>query len=96
MIDKAPKGPRGVIFSYTALNAQPYLQQVQPAQEPYQSFTQSRRIDQPRYPKVEPQKFSLLPMPMVEFHTHLLEKKLVTQIFAKLKDSPPLPNFDPS
>ena len=24
MIDKAPEGPRHVIFAYTALNAQPY------------------------------------------------------------------------
>ena len=30
MIDEAPKGPRGVVSSYTALNAQPYQQQVEP------------------------------------------------------------------
>ena len=30
MIDKAPKGLRGVVPAYTAPNARPYQQQVQP------------------------------------------------------------------
>ena len=35
-------------------------------------------------------------MPMVELYAYLLEKKLVTLIFAKPRDSPPLLNFDSS
>ncbi|KAK9991456.1 hypothetical protein SO802_026441 [Lithocarpus litseifolius] len=35
-------------------------------------------------------------MPMVELYAYLLEKKLVTPIFVKPRDSPPLPGFDPS
>ena len=35
-------------------------------------------------------------MPMAELYAYLLEKKLVTLIFARLKDGPPLPGFDPS
>ena len=35
-------------------------------------------------------------MPMAELYDYLLEKKLVTSIFAKPKDSPPLHSFDPS
>ena len=35
-------------------------------------------------------------MPMVELYDYLLEKKLVTTIFVKPKDGPPLPGFDPS
>jgi len=33
---------------------------------------------------------------MAELYAYLLEKKLVTPIFMKPKDSPPLPGFDPS
>jgi len=35
-------------------------------------------------------------MPMAELFAYLLEKKLVTPIFVKPKDDPPLPSFDPS
>ncbi|KAL0004877.1 hypothetical protein SO802_012438 [Lithocarpus litseifolius] len=35
-------------------------------------------------------------MPMAELYAYLLEKKLVTLIFTKPKDGPPLPGFDPS
>ena len=35
-------------------------------------------------------------MLMAEPYAYLLEKKLVTLIFTKLKDVPPLPSFDPS
>ena len=40
--------------------------------------------------------FSPLPMPMVELYAYLLEKKLVTPIFAKPRGNPSLLNFDPS
>ena len=53
------------------------------------------RLDPSRYPKVEPQKFSPLPMPMAELYAYLLEEKLVTPIFMKSKDCPPLLDFDP-
>ena len=43
-----------------------------------QAFNQRGRPDQPHYPRGEPQKLSLLLMPMVEFYAYLLEKKLVT------------------
>ena len=33
-------------------------------------------------------------MPMAKLYAYLLEKKLVTPIFARPRDSPPLPNFD--
>ena len=33
-------------------------------------------------------------MPMVELYAYLLQKKLVTPICVKPKDSPPLPDFD--
>ena len=33
---------------------------------------------------------------MVEFYAYLLEKKLVTPLFAKPRDGHPLPNFNPS
>ena len=35
-------------------------------------------------------------MPVVELYAYLLEKKLVTPLFAKPRDSPPLPGFDSS
>ena len=35
-------------------------------------------------------------MPMAELYAYLLEKKLVTPIFAKPRDGPPLLSFDPS
>ena len=35
-------------------------------------------------------------MPMVDICVYLLEKKLVTSIFAKPRDGHPLLNFDPS
>ena len=35
-------------------------------------------------------------MPMVDICAYLLEKKLVTSIFAKPRDGHPLLNFDPS
>ena len=35
-------------------------------------------------------------MPMAELYAYLLEKKLVTPIFVKPRDGPPLPGFDPS
>ncbi|KAL0004862.1 hypothetical protein SO802_012423 [Lithocarpus litseifolius] len=35
-------------------------------------------------------------MPMAELYAYLLEKKLVTTIFARPKDGPPLLGFDPS
>ena len=35
-------------------------------------------------------------MPMVEFYAYLLEKKLVTPLFVRPKDGPPLPDFNPS
>ena len=34
-------------------------------------------------------------MPMVELYAYLLEKKLVTPIFARHRDGPPLLGFDP-
>ena len=54
VIDKAPEGPRGITSAYTAPNARPYQQQVQPAQAPYQAFNQRGRPNPPRYPKAEP------------------------------------------
>jgi len=33
---------------------------------------------------------------MVEFYAYLLEKKLVTPLFVRPKDGPPLPDFNPS
>lgn len=33
-------------------------------------------------------------MPMVEFYAYLLEKKLVTPLFARPRDGPPLPSFN--
>ena len=33
---------------------------------------------------------------MAKLYAYLLEKKLLTPIFAKPKDGPPLPDFDPS
>ena len=35
-------------------------------------------------------------MPIAELYTYLLEKKLVTPLFVKPRDSPPLPGFNPS
>ena len=35
-------------------------------------------------------------MPMVALYAYLLEKKLVTPVFARPRDSPPLLCFDPS
>ena len=35
-------------------------------------------------------------MPMAEFYANLLENKLVTPLFAKARDVPPLLDFDPS
>lgn len=35
-------------------------------------------------------------MPLAEFYAYLLEKKLVTPIFVRLRDGPPLRSFDPS
>ncbi|KAK9998059.1 hypothetical protein SO802_017662 [Lithocarpus litseifolius] len=43
----------------------------------------------------EPWKFHLLSMPMMEIYAYLLEKKLVTPIFARQRDGAPLPGFDP-
>ena len=51
--------------------------------------------DKPRYLKAKPRKFSPLLMPMAELYAYLLEKKLMTPIFAKPRDDPPLPYFDP-
>ena len=96
MIDQTPEGPRGVISAYIALNARPYQQEVQLALAPYRAFNQRGRLDQPRYPKAEPWKLCLLPMPMSEFYAYLLLKKLVTPIFAKPRDSPFLLGFDSS
>ena len=53
-------------------------------------------MEQPRYPRGEPQKFSLLLMPMVEHYAYLLQKKLMTPVFARPRDGLPLPSFDPS
>ena len=47
MVDKALKGPRGATSTYTALNAWPYQQQVQPAQALYRAFNQRGRPDPP-------------------------------------------------
>ena len=47
MIDKTPKGLRGVNSAYTAPTALPYQQQVQPTQAPYRAFNQRGRPDQP-------------------------------------------------
>ncbi|KAL0010875.1 hypothetical protein SO802_005983 [Lithocarpus litseifolius] len=96
VIKKALKGPRGVTSMYIALNAQPYQQQVQPTQAPYRAFNQRGRINPPRYPKPKPHKFTLLPMPMAELYAYLLKKKLVTLLFARPRDGPPLSSFDPS
>lgn len=63
--------------------------------EGYRAFDQRGRLDPPQYPK-GPRKFTLLPMPMVELYAYLLKKKLVTLIFMRPKDGPPLPGFDPS
>ena len=95
MIDKALEGLRGVVSAYTAPNARPYQQQVQPVQAPFQAFNQRRSPGPPQYPKVEPRKLPPLPMPMAELYAYLLEKKLVTPKFTKPKDDPPLPEFDP-
>ena len=38
LIDKTSEGSRGVVSTYTSLNARPYQQQVQLAQTPYQAF----------------------------------------------------------
>ena len=35
-------------------------------------------------------------MHMAELYAYLLEKKLVTVVFARPRDGPPLPSFDPS
>ena len=35
-------------------------------------------------------------MPMAKLYAYLLEKKLVTLIFMKPRDGPPLPGFNPS
>ena len=35
-------------------------------------------------------------MPIAKLYAYLLEKKLVTPLFAKPRDGPPLPGFDPS
>ena len=35
-------------------------------------------------------------MPMAKIYAYLLEKKLVTPLFAKPREGPPLPDFDPS
>ena len=35
-------------------------------------------------------------MRVAELYAYLLEKKLVTLVFARPKDGPPLPDFDPS
>ena len=96
MIDKTPKRPRGVISTYIALKAWPYQQQVQLAQAPYRAFNQRGRPDQPQHPKAEPWKFSSLPMPMAKLYAYLLEKKLVTPIFAKPRVGLSLLGFDPS
>ena len=93
---KCLKGPRGVTSTYIVSNARPYQQQVQPTQAPYWAFNQRQRPNPPQYPKVEPQKFTSLPMPMAELYAYLLEKKLVTPIFVRSRDGPPLPNFYPS
>lgn len=39
-------------------------------------------------------KFHLLSMSMLELYPYLLEKKLVTPLFARQRDGPPLPGFD--
>ena len=35
-------------------------------------------------------------MPMVKHYAYLLQKKLVTLVFARPRDGPPLHSFDPS
>ena len=96
IIDKTLERPRGATSAYTAPTARPYHQQVKPTQAPPQAFNQRGRTNQPLYPRGEPKKFSLLPMPMVELYAYLLEKKLVTPQFTKLKDGLSLRSFDSS
>ena len=96
VIDIAPVRPRGVTSAYIAPNAWPYQQQVQPTQAPYQAFNQRVKPNSPQYPKAEPWKLTPLPMPMAKLYAYLLEKKLVTLIFMKPRDGPPLPGFNPS
>ena len=91
MIDKKLEGPRGVISAYTASNAQPYQQQVQPAQH---LTKYSIRGEGPINPDIPRQNHgNSLRYP---FHAYLLEKKLVTPIFVKPKDGLHLLGFDPS
>ncbi|KAL0015461.1 hypothetical protein SO802_002530 [Lithocarpus litseifolius] len=70
------------------------VKKVQPAQAFPQAFNQRGRLDQRRYPGGEPQKFSPLLMPMAEHYAYLLQKKLVTPMFAGQSDDPLLPSFD--
>jgi len=96
MIDKVPKRPRGITSAYTSPIARSYHQQVQLPQAFPQAFNQRQRPDQPRYPRGEPQKFSPLPIAIVELYIYVLEKKLVTPLFMRSRDNPSLANFDPS
>ena len=96
MIARTPKRPKGSTSIYATPIVQPYLQQVQPAQALHRAFNQRGRPDQPQYPKREPWKFPLLPMPMLELYPYLLEKKLVNPLFVRPRDGLPPHGFDPS
>ena len=39
-------------------------------------------------------KYTPLPIPMADLYTYLLERKLVTPMFARPRESPPSPSFD--
>ena len=96
MVDNASERPRGVAPTYATPTAKPYQQQNQSTQAPNRAFNQRRRPEPPHPFRRENQKYTPLPMPMADLYAYLLERKLVTPMFSRLREGPPLPNFDPS
>ena len=83
MVNNAPERPSGTTSAYAAVATRPYQQQVNPTQVPNRAFNQRGRPDSPRPFMRENQKYIVLPMSMTDLYAYLLDRKLVTLLFAK-------------
>ena len=75
-------------FAYVTPAAKPYQQQAQFTQAPNQAFNQRGRPDPPPPFKRENRKYTPLLMPMVDLYAYVLERNLVTPMFAKPREGP--------